>query len=390
MSTMLSPLRNLGWRENYNPLRGLTLAKVLALQEAGERGDYPDLQWLYRAIERSDEVIGTVITRRTAALLSLDWEIRVPQDLPRESQALAEDQAALLRHVYGAIDNFEDAVKFLSTAHFRGYAHLEKHYDAGDKGLIAHLEPVEQWFWKRKGMLGPWKYLPDATLSIARGIDIDPADFIVFETAPLNRPLSVLYFRKALAIKNWDSYLEVYGIPSTFFIGPPGTSTEKEAEYLRMAEELLADGRGYLPNGADVKYITGGTGRPPFKELIEYLDQQIVLAATGGYLNMLAQPNTGMLAAGPHQDSFRQIAAADAALIAEVFQKHIDRPLLELYFPGRPPLAYFAYDRPPEDLSSLVNNVLLLSSMGYQVDPGQLSEKIGLRVTRMAPAPAGV
>ncbi len=64
MSTMLSPLRNLGWRENYNPLRGLTLAKVLALQEAGERGDYPDLQWLYRAIERSDEVIGTAVAPR--------------------------------------------------------------------------------------------------------------------------------------------------------------------------------------------------------------------------------------------------------------------------------------------------------------------------------------
>ncbi len=87
MSTMLSPLRNLGWRENYNPLRGLTLAKVLALQEAGDppppalrRGMAGDLQgppawraldpclsrgdggWLYRAIERSDEVIGTVIT----------------------------------------------------------------------------------------------------------------------------------------------------------------------------------------------------------------------------------------------------------------------------------------------------------------------------------------
>ena len=36
--------KNHGWRDAYNPLRGLNLSRLTALQEAGERGQYADLQ----------------------------------------------------------------------------------------------------------------------------------------------------------------------------------------------------------------------------------------------------------------------------------------------------------------------------------------------------------
>jgi phage gp29-like protein len=75
-------------------------------------------------------------------------------------------------------------------------------------------------------------------------------------------------------MKDWDSFLEVYGIPSVFLVGPPNTPDSKEEEYQRIAEQLIADGRGYLPNGSDIKYVNGGGNRPPFRERIEYIDQQ--------------------------------------------------------------------------------------------------------------------
>ena len=31
------------WRQNYNPLRGLVVSKVVTLLEAGERGEFADL-----------------------------------------------------------------------------------------------------------------------------------------------------------------------------------------------------------------------------------------------------------------------------------------------------------------------------------------------------------
>jgi hypothetical protein len=35
------------WRDAYNPLRGMGLPKLLSLLDAGERGQYADLQWFY-------------------------------------------------------------------------------------------------------------------------------------------------------------------------------------------------------------------------------------------------------------------------------------------------------------------------------------------------------
>jgi len=33
------------WRDYYNPLRGLSMPKLVSLLESGERGQYADLQW---------------------------------------------------------------------------------------------------------------------------------------------------------------------------------------------------------------------------------------------------------------------------------------------------------------------------------------------------------
>ncbi len=164
------------WRDSYNPLRGLNMCRLVSMLEAGERGQYADLQWFYYFMERSDAMIASVIQRRRAALLSVDWDIRVaaggedcrPQTADRRlsnaargdarppvrgkmvDAGLAEEQRDFLRMVYDGIENFKDAVGFLWSGVFRGYAHLEKHFSSS--GLIERLEPVEQWFWVRDGM----------------------------------------------------------------------------------------------------------------------------------------------------------------------------------------------------------------------------------------------
>ncbi len=389
MNAALHIVRSNGWRDHFNPLRGLALSRIVGLLEAGERGDYPDLQWFYHFMERSDEVIQAAIQRRIAAAIRLDWEVLESEDADR---ALREDQAALLRHAYNQLDNLRDATKFLATGLFRGYAHLEKHY--GEDGLPVALEPVEQWFWTRQGMMGDWRYLPDATASRHNAVPIERDDFLIFETVALNRALAPLFFRKAMAQKNWDSWLEVFGIPSTFLIGPPGVTPEKEADYLAIAQELISDGRGYLPNGSDIKFVEGSAsgGRPPFQEVCEYLNKQIVLTATGGHLTMLAeQGGGGYYTAGAQQDGFAQVAVADAGLMAEVFQRDFDAPLLAQAFPGRPVCAYFSF-RPSvtRDPSQVVNTALLLAGMGYRIDPAQLSERIGMKIEAAAPMGGGM
>jgi phage gp29-like protein len=212
-------------------------------------------------------------------------------------------------------------------------------------------------------------------------VPIDPGDFVILDTVPLNWLLAVLYLGRTLTLKDWDSFLEVYGIPSVFLVGPPNTPDSKEEEYQRIAEQLISDGRGYLPNGSDIKYVTGGGSKAPFKEHLEYLDRQITMVGTGGLLTMLAESGSGTLAGGAHAETFRQIARGDAAVLSEVMQRDVDAPLLAAAFPGWPALAYFEFaPAAGSDASRVVQDAAVLAGAGYRVEAGELAEKTGYAV----------
>ena len=363
-----------GYRDSQNPLRGLNMTRLVGLQESGERGEYADLQWFYYYMERSDAMIHSVIQRRRAALLSLDWDVRVVSQA--QDDPLAQEQADFLRMVYDNIDNFREAVSFLFTGFFRGFAHLEKHWTSG--GLIERLEPVEQWFWIRDGLFGDWEYNEGAVSGCRRGVPIERDNYVVLESPALDRILSVLYLRKNLSQTDWDSFISVYGIPSIFLVGPPNADEAKQKEYQAVAEEILSNGRGFLPHDSDIKFVTGGGNQPPFHDQIKYLDEQITLSATGGILTMLAAPGSGTLAGNAHQDSFLQIAKSDAVMLSGILQNAIDVPLLAEHFPGQPPMAYFEFS---PDLthatSQVVQDAIDLKSAGLEIDPAELSEKTG-------------
>ncbi len=356
------------------------MPKLVSLLEAGERGEYADLQWFFYYMERSDSMIYSVLQRRRAALLAVDWDIRVMDD---GDPGLAKEQAAFLGEVYDRIDNFRDAVSFLFTGLFRGFAHLEKHFSG--PGMIHRLEPVEQWFWVRDGLYGDWEYNPRAVSGRHRGERVEREHFVVFEatTGALNRILSVLFLRKSLSQKDWDSLLEVHGIPSVFLVGPPNTPATKETEYQAVAEQIIGDGRGYLPYGSDIKSVSAGGGRPPFKEHLDYIDRQITLAATGGLLTMLSESGSGTLAGNAHRETFMQIARGDAVLLSGVLQRDIDVPLLEAFFPGEPVLAYFEFSPGTSDESAqIVEDAVRLAQAGYWMDESELSAKTGYKLKK--------
>jgi len=328
------------WREYVNPLRGLTLERIVSLIEQGERGAFADLQWFYQAMERSDALIATVLMRRRAALLACQWDVK-PEETPTDT-VLACEQAAFLRDQYDRVENLREAVAFLASATFRGFAHVEKHYAEGGRGIV-RLEPVEQWFWCRSGMFGEWTYNRNALSGIDEGEKIERANFAIVESPiALDRILAVQYFRRNLALRDWSSFLDVYGIPSMLFIGPPGVTEEKEKQYLAIAQDLVKDGRGYLPNGTDVKYVNGGgSGKPPFRDHLDYLDRQITLLGTGGLLTMLTESGSCTLAGNAHQEAFNQVAKADAVMVSEALQRDLDAPMLAAVFPGWPVEAGF-------------------------------------------------
>jgi phage gp29-like protein len=376
------------WREYYNPLRALNMGRAIALYDFARRGLNAELQNVYREMEGLFPTLIGLIERRTSPLLEMDWSIKTmaPDKLPKgATPGMADDMASCLQDAYGKIDNLYDAIEWLELGAFRGYAHLEKIYASpGTADLtVEHLEPVEQWHWTRKSMYAEWEYVAAATQTNI-GAPINYGQFVIHEVRrPLDRVALVLWMRASLCEKDWDAFIEIYGVPHWLVFMPPNVPKEKEAEYLAASRTIAAGGNGALPNGSSAMAADKPRSTDPFRPRLDWIQEQLVLAGTGGLLSMLAMPTgIGHGATGAHEDAFKKISRMEARKISGVFNTQFDAPLLAQKFPGQPHLAHFELSANEEtSASDICGQTLQLSQAGYQVDAAQLTEKTGFTVT---------
>lgn len=416
------------WRENYNPLRRLTMARAVDLLELGQRGDYAYLQWAYHFCERRNPTLAGLVSRCEAPLMSFDWSIKKTTMLPAAGlrrgrqmdrdewagqlkaanraakiapvaadalspgrfKAMAERQKRTLETAYNAIDNLRKAIMHLHKADFRGYAHLQKHRN-GD-GRVYHLECLDQWCVCRDGLNGNWFWNPDGRSTSAPlqflGLDyciggprLPLPDFIIREVArPIDEFGIINTVRRGLCEKDWDAFIEIYGLPGGIVIMPPGIPVGEEREYEESARRVAEGASGALPNGSDYKPNIQPRSQDPFTPRLEKLDADMVLAGTGGKLTMLTEHNPGQARGNSrvHDETFGQIANGRALDIAELFQIHFDAEVLNREHPGEPHLVYFYFGGEETiDVDGLCNNVNTLSQAGKTVNTEWLGEKTG-------------
>lgn len=372
-----------GWRDAYNPLRGLTISRAVSMLEASDRGAHAEVQWTYDAIERQDATLGALVEKRTSALQQLDWDIKVREKLPPGLLELAGAQQATLKAAFARIENLVEAIEFLELAAFRGFSHLEIVRDAA--GEITELAPIDQWYWVREGRNGPWKYNASATFGTTKGSDILPGTVLVRECArPINRVALICFVRKGMSQKDWDGYVETYGVPPIFVIGPTNLTEPQADEMVALASEVSGGGGGYLPGGSDIKTLAAANGESgPFRPHIDYQDEQLVLRGTGGLLTMLAESGSGTLAGSAHQEAFDLIARASARKISALLDRTVGRDILARRHPGEPRLAYFSIAANEEtDTGEYIKGVGELKRAGHEVEPSQIEQKTGYQLVK--------
>ena len=384
------------WRDGYNPLRGLTMARAVTLMEAAQRGVMADLQWLYASelgIEATDPDLMTIIERTVSGISDMDWQIITADERQRGyDPVLAQEQQAFLEESYTACDNLREAIEHLAMARFRGFSHLSPWTRAD--GSLEHLEPLPQWNMVRNGTRNEWAWNPAAEQTgfaeLRSGRPLSPEEYILCENRrPVNRIALIKHIRSTIAEKDWDAYVEIYGIPGVFVIMPPNIPEGKEREYADRAAEAAEAASGALPNGSDVRTLSEVRGSQPFSMRLEWLQKQLVLAGTGGMLTMLSEPaGLGNGASNAQSTVWETIVRRLARRIEEPMNRQYDRRALSARFPGRPALAFFSLRaRQEKDLSGAVDSITRLSAAGYRVDPKQVSEETGYRVTLFEPSP---
>jgi hypothetical protein len=383
------------WRENYNPFRGFTIALAVQLIEQGQRGDTALLQWTYRKLERAFPTLSALISRCEAPLLNYKWDIKIRGQLPDGyTTEDAEKQQETLRTAYEAIDNLKEAIRHLHLADFREYSHIQKHRD-GD-GEVYHLECLDQWLVCRDGMYGDWFWNPDSKFLVVPakvlgeanrigGDELPLEDFIIrLVPRPLDEIALISFTRWALVNRNWDAFIEIYGIPGGVVTMPANVPQGAEAEYQASARQVAEGGSGAIPNGSTYTPNDGPRGTDPFTPRIRALDEDLVMAGTGGRMSMLnAASGLGGGNQGETQnDVFEEIAEARASDISELFQRNFDAEVLGREHAGEPALAYFEL-APAEDLDvdGLIKNVVSLAGSGFKADVEWLNEQTGYELS---------
>lgn len=377
------------WRETLNPLRQLTVPRVVQLLEQYPRGIMADLQWTYFFVEQTDADLFALIERRSSRLLEMDYGFKAAKDADK---TVAEKQAEALQKKFEQIDNLYEAIEHLAMASFRGYAHCEKWYEGNE---LTHLEIVDQWNVVRDGLRGDWKYNPEARAAAFESLPaenlITPENFVMREVRrPINRIALIKFLRSNLAEKDWDAIVEIVGIPTGVVVGPPNVPPGKEAEYESSAREIAEGGSGYLPNGSS--YVANPAARTiwPFHERLEYLTEKLILAGTGGMLTMLAKSGSGTLAGNAHTDAFEQVVKGEARKVSEVINRQLVDDMLDELFPGQPHCAYFELAANEETkVGEVITHIKDLRAAGLAVDPAQVTEKTGYTVTPAAPLGGG-
>jgi len=385
------------WRDSHNPLRALTMPRAVALMEQAQRGIHADLQWLYGAdtgIEATDPDLMVIIERTIAFLSDCAWRVAtIDPKTDGYDAPLAEDQAAVLKATYNGIDNLEEAVQHLCMARFRGFAHVAPWLHATDPSRISHLEVLPQWNMVRNGPRGAWAWNPSAQAigwdQLPAANRLEPRDYIVIDNPrPINRIGLIKYVRATVAEKDWDAYVEIYGIPGVFIIMPQQVPNGQENDYAAKAAEAAEAGSGALPAGSDVKVMAEARGMQPFQARLEWLQKQLVLAGTGGLLTMLSEAGSGTLAGSVHQQAFAAIGRRQARLISQAMQRQLDARLLAARFPGRQVQAYFELREKQEtNVAEAVKNIVSLAQAGYLAPVDQVAEATGYDV-QYAPPPA--
>jgi phage gp29-like protein len=372
------------WREQFNPLRNLTIRRAIDMGESYLRGEMANLQWTYFHVEQTDPDLLALIELRFGRLLEMDYNIKLAERAA--DTVLAEEQKAFLQERFDAIDNLYDAIEHLGTAAFRGFAHLEKWH--GADGVLTHLEIVDQWNAVRDGRRGAWKYNPEARAVgyayLPEANLMQTEAFVYREVSrPINRFALLKFVRAGLAEKDWDAYCEIYGIPGGVLIGPPNLAKDREDEFTQAAQAIAEGGSGYAPHGSDWKPNTAARGTQPFKERLDWLSEKLVLAGTGGKLTMLNGPSgLGSGQSDVHQQVFDTIAAGEARRISGVLNRQLVETMLEEKYPGKAQLAYFelAANTDP-DVDTVIEQISKLAVAGFQVDEEEASEKTGYTLT---------
>lgn len=366
-------------RHTFNPIRNLTPERLSQVLDAFHMGHLAPAAKLWESIERRDDVLQGVISKRKNAASRLRWEILTLDNSP---EALA--QKAALEYFY----NHVSCTHACDQNEHGGLSLLIKHMmDAIGKGYAIHeiiLQPtkpypsaifqfVPLWYFERKNSQLQFVASPEKPK-----IPITKGSWLVTKGEGLMESSSIAYLFKHLPLRDWLIYCERNGMPGVkgSTQAMPGTSEWEAAK--AAVEAFSAEFHALVSEGTQIEAIDlSSRGTLPYPQLVDRMDRALIALWRGSDLSTLSKKNaTG---ASLQDDEASILEAHDSALISETLNFQVDRILIQHLFQCPHPKAYFHLL--PQNHSAKLYELEVcqrLHALGFPLSQSDLSERFGI------------
>lgn len=365
-----------------HPGRGLTPARLNAILQEAEQGNWLRQVELADDMEERETQIYAEISKRKGALLTLAWDIEPPEDASPAEKKVADQVREWLR----AVPQWRETVLFeLMDAVLKGFKAIELWWELDGRQLQPRFAPRPQrWFCldEKRGAihlrsnnpygepLRPWGWINHIHRSrngyLARG--------------SLARVLAWPFLYKNYSLRDLAEFLSIYGLPLRIGKFPAGASDAEKRKLLQAVVAIGHNAAGIMPQSMQLEFQAAAQGTDaPFLAMMNAMDAAISKAILGQTLTS-SEGQHGTQALGQvHNEVRLDILKSDASRIDETITSQLIAPWVLLNIPGADPkrLPRYVTDVPePEDLELYANALPKLAAAGMKIGLKDLHRRL--------------
>ena len=357
-----------------------TLRTILKSSATGMPHDYLTLA---EALEETDAHYRSVLGTRKQAVSGLVFKVEALSD-DKTHMDIAEQVREIL-HAPEMPDLMEDLLDALA----KGFSVVQITWDNKNG----------QWFPIAYDWRDPRLFKPDPNnpniLKIndhtPDGADMNPLDFIVFKPrlksglfirSGLARLVAMTFLYKHLAIKDWNRFLAVYGMPVR--MGKYGTNAtaQDKATLRRAVRNIMGDGSAIIPESMQLEFMQSGgshgQGATAYNDIADFLNKEISKAVLGQ--TMTSEDGSSHSQATVHNEVRNDIIVADARRLCACIVQQLIRPWLILNYGTTDAMPKITLPQEEiEDQTALANNLATLHNMGVPLSVSQIQDKFNLK-----------
>ena len=367
--------------ERYSsyPSAGLTPGRLAAIFRAADQGDIREQMELYEEMEEKDAHLAAILQTRKVAVQGLAYRL-VPAAETTPERKIAD----FVREVLDRLD-FDQIIMNILDALGKGFSVNEIIWGVRDNRVVEAVEWLDP---KRMSFMNgeqPELVAPDGYTVIK-----PPPWKIIFHRcilrsgsvvrAGLLRAVAWVYLFKNYALKDWNIFNEVFGMPLRLGKFDP-TATPEDREILSRAIQALgSDAAAIISKNTEIEFVEApgrsGGQENPFMAMAEFCNREMSKAILGQTLTTDVHRATGTYAAARvHHEVRRDIVQSDADSLAATLQGQLLRPLVGFNFgwDRRPPTLQF-YAETEVNLREMAETYEKLMAMGVRIPPEHIAE----------------